>query len=63
MGKMNNSIHPCPICKTPSFIIGTNSKGKKIGSCGCTYKFKQTKSQKEMSRNYIRTEYGLERIK
>lgn len=56
------SMRPCPICKVDMFIIGVDSKGKKIGSCGHKWKFKKTKSQKDMSRSYIQTEYGLERI-
>lgn len=62
---MNNktSIIPCPICHQPTFIIGSNRKGKKIGSCGCSWHFKLTRSQKEMNRKYVKTEYGLERVK
>jgi hypothetical protein len=56
----DQSNHPCPICKRMIYIIGTNGKGKKVGSCGCTWKFRQTKSQKDMSRKYVVTEYGLE---
>lgn len=60
---MKNKLeHPCPICKKMMYIIGTNSKGKKIGSCGCTWKFKQTRSQKDMSRKYIVTEWGIQKI-
>ena len=61
----NNKVSqfPCPLCKTLTAIIGTNSKGKKIGSCGCTWKFKQSKSSKDMSKKYIKTEYGLELVK
>jgi|WetSurMetagenome_2_1015567.scaffolds.fasta_scaffold1672045_1 hypothetical protein len=51
---------PCPICKKLIFVIGTNRKGKKIGSCGCTWKFKKTKSAKEMDRKYVQTPTGLE---
>ena len=57
------SQHPCPICRQMAYIIGTNSKGKKIGSCGCVYRFKQSRSQKDMARKYVQTEYGLELIK
>lgn len=53
---------PCPICKTMVYIIGINDKGKKIGSCGCVWKFKKTRSQKEMDRKYIKTEFGLELV-
>jgi hypothetical protein len=44
-------------------VIGTTSKGKKVASCGHEFSFKKTKSQKEAERNYIRTPYGLERVK
>jgi hypothetical protein len=44
-------------------VIGTNNKGKKIGSCGCVFHFNQTRSQKDMKRKYIQTEYGLEKVK
>ena len=61
--KNQNSNHPCPICQKMSYIIGKDNKGKKIGSCGCSWRFKKTRSQKEMDRKYIKTEYGLELIK
>jgi len=44
-------------------VIGTSADGSKITSCGCQFKFKKTKFQKELDRKYIKTEYGLERIK
>lgn len=50
----------CPICQTPMFILGTDSKGKKITSCGHKYKFRKTKSQKDLDRKYVKTEWGLE---
>jgi hypothetical protein len=59
---MNNnqvSMKPCPICQQMMFITGTDGK-KKITSCGHKFRFKLTKSQKDMARKYIRTEYGLE---
>ena len=43
-------------------IIGQDNKGKKIASCGHRFKFKRTKSQKDMDRKYIRTAYGLELV-
>lgn len=59
----DNSLQKrCPICQSPMFIIGTDPKGKKITSCGHKFKFKKTKSQKQLDRKYIRTEWGLERI-
>jgi hypothetical protein len=36
---------------------------KKIGSCGHTWKFKQSKSAKLMDRKYVKTEFGLELAK
>lgn len=56
----NISLKPCPICQTMMWVIGTDKKGKKLTSCGHKFKFKQTKSQKDMSRKYIQTEWGLE---
>ena len=59
---MNNSKligQPCPICRQMMIIIGSK-KGKKIGSCGCSFKFKKTRSEKEMDRKYVKTEWGLE---
>jgi hypothetical protein len=45
------------------FIIGNEGK-KKLTSCGHTFGFKKTRSQKEMDRKYIRTaDGGLELIK
>jgi|HubBroStandDraft_5_1064220.scaffolds.fasta_scaffold68028_3 hypothetical protein len=57
-----SSQHPCPICQTMMVVIGTNNKGKKIGSCGCVFHFRQTRSQKDMKRKYIMTEWGLEKV-
>lgn len=54
------SIRPCPICKQMMFITGKTKKGEKITSCGHKYKFKKTKSAKEMDRKYIQTPTGLE---
>lgn len=56
------SLKPCPICRNMMFIMGIDEKGKKMTSCGHSFRFKQTKSQKDMSRKYVRTEYGLELI-
>lgn len=58
------STHPCPICKQMMFITGTTAKGEKLTSCGHKYRFKKTRSQKEMDRRYVRTpDGGLELIK
>lgn len=57
------SMRPCPICRDIIFVIGVNSKGKKIGSCGCTWKFKKTKSAKDLDRKYVRTPDGGLEIK
>lgn len=54
---------PCPICKEMMFIIGHDSKGKKITSCNHSYSFKKTRSQKIAERKYIKTEWGLELVK
>jgi hypothetical protein len=43
-------------------VIGTDDHGKKIGSCGCHWKFKKTRSQKEMDKKYIKRPWGLELI-
>lgn len=51
---------PCPICHQVMFIIGETKKGAKLTSCGHKFKFKKTRSQKEMDRKYIETEFGLE---
>jgi ssDNA-binding Zn-finger/Zn-ribbon topoisomerase 1 len=58
------SLKPCPICRTMMLVIGTDNKGKKLTSCGHAFKFKKTRSQKEMDRKYIRTpDGGLELVK
>lgn len=51
---------PCPICRKNTYVIGISNKGKKIGSCGCTWKFKRTKSQKDLDRKYVKTVWGME---
>lgn len=56
----NISAKPCPICQKLAFTIGSDKKGKKILSCGHAVKFKKTRSQKEMDRKYVQTEFGLE---
>jgi hypothetical protein len=56
------STKPCPICREMGIIIGTTSKGKKLMSCGHSFRFKRTKSQKDLDRGYIKTEWGLEKI-
>lgn len=57
------SMKPCPICQQMMLIIGEDSKGRKLTSCGHKYHFKQTRSQKDMSRKYVETEWGLELVK
>lgn len=57
------SLHPCPICRTMMCVVGHDEKGKKIGSCGCKWSFKKTRSQKEMDKKYINTPWGLELAK
>jgi hypothetical protein len=44
-------------------IIGHTPKGEKLTSCGHKYKFKKTRSQKELDRKYIQTPNGLELVK
>jgi hypothetical protein len=61
--KNNISQFPCPICRKLTYVIGSDVKGKKIGNCGCAWHFRQTKSQKEAERKWVKTPYGLERIK
>lgn len=61
---MNVSNYPCPICHKKMFIIGKSAKGEKLTSCGHAFKFKKTRSQKEMDRKYVRTpDGGLELVK
>jgi len=57
------SMKPCPICHKMSFIVGQTKNGKKLASCGHAFHFKKTKSQKDMDKKYIKTAYGLERVK
>lgn len=58
------SLKPCPICRTMMLVIGVDKKGKKITSCGHKFKFKKTKSQKDMDRKYVRTpDGGLELVR
>lgn len=58
---MNTSERPCPICHQPMIIIGRTEKGKPITSCGHSYRFNKTKSQKMMDRQFISYPWGLER--
>lgn len=55
---MKISNYPCPICKKQMFVIGKSDKGEKLTSCGHSFKFKKTRSQKEMDRKYVRTPDG-----
>lgn len=58
------SLHPCPICHEMMWVIGKNKKGEKITSCGHNFKFKKTRSQKEMDHKYVRTpDGGLELVR
>lgn len=58
------SKYPCPICRQEMFVTGQTAKGEKLTSCGHKYKFKKTRSQKDMDRRYVRTpDGGLELIK
>jgi len=60
---MNVSKYPCPICKNTMTVIGKTDKGEKLTSCGHSFKFKRTRSQKVIDRKYITTPWGLELIK
>jgi hypothetical protein len=55
-----HSVYPCPICQRDMTIVGTDEKGKKIGSCGHAWRFKGTKSSKMLDRKYVKTKWGLE---
>lgn len=62
--KVKLSIKPCPICRANMWVIGATAKGEKITSCGHKFKFKKTRSEKEMDRKYVRTpDGGLELVK
>lgn len=56
------SVHPCPICRQQMFITGTDAKGRKLTSCGHRFKFKKSRSQKEMDRKYVKTQWGMELV-
>jgi hypothetical protein len=58
----NYSNYPCPICHKEMFIIGKDNKGYKIGSCGCKFHFKKTRSEKDIDRKFIMTPWGMERV-
>lgn len=64
---MNNqkiSLKPCPICQQMMWVVGMDSKGKKMTSCGHKFKFKKTRSQKDMDRKYVSTpDGGLELVR
>jgi hypothetical protein len=60
MSNAKTNGQPCPICHEIMFIIGSNKKGAKLTSCGHKYSFKKTRSQKELDRKYVKTEFGLE---
>lgn len=57
------SLKPCPICQEMMYVTGEDNKKRKLTSCGHRYKFKKTRSQKEMGRKYIETPWGLELVK
>jgi hypothetical protein len=59
----NYTSFPCPICHEMMIIVGKDKKGKKIASCGHAFKFKKTRSQKEIDRKYVQTPWGLELVK
>ena len=57
------SQHPCPICQEMVCIVGSTAKGEKLVSCGHKFKFKKTRSQKDMDKKYVRMPWGLELVK
>lgn len=59
----NYTSFPCPICHQMMIIVGRDKKGKKIASCGHVFKFKKTRSQKDIDRKYVQTPWGLELVK
>jgi hypothetical protein len=56
----NYSTYPCPICKQKMLVIGLTKKGEKLTSCGHSFKFKKTRSEKVIDRKYVSTPWGLE---
>ena len=56
------SMKPCPICQEMMMVIGEDDKHRKLTSCGHRFKFKQTRSQKDMGRKYISQPWGLELV-
>ena len=60
--KKKVSMMPCPICKELIFITGKDSKNYSLASCGHRFRFKRSKSRKDMDRKYRETEWGLELI-
>lgn len=60
---MASSNYPCPICKQVMTIIGRTSNGKKLTSCNHTFVFKQSRSQKDFNKKYIKTPDGGFEIK
>ena len=59
---MMPSLYPCPICKAMMCVVGITKKGEKMTSCGHKFKFKRTKSKKDMDKKYRETPWGLELI-
>ena len=60
---MSYASYPCPICHQVMVIIGIDKNGKKIASCGHAFKFKKSRSEKELDRKYVKTaDGGLELI-
>ena len=57
------SERPCPICKKTIWVIGKTIKGESIAGCGHVFKFKKSKSAKDLDRKYVTTPWGLELIK
>lgn len=49
----------CPICKKIVFFFG-KVEGETLTSCGHTWSFNKSRSQKDFDRKYIKTEWGFE---
>jgi len=45
------------------FVTGKDKAGYSLTSCAHRFRFKQTRSQKDMTRKYVQTAYGLEKVK
>lgn len=53
---------PCPICRDLVFVTQRYNNGYLLASCGHKFRFKKTKSEKIMDRNFIVRPWGLEKV-